>query len=65
MYVGSKFILMVVITIASVAIPILSFSFIGDRDLLDCCGQSPGSGSTGAAGESANVQHICKVNESR
>ena len=39
-------------------------SFIGDRDLLGCCGQSSGSGSTRAAGESANVQHICKVNES-
>ena len=39
-------------------------SFIGDRDLLDCCGQSSGGGSTRAAGESANVQHICKVTES-
>ena len=39
-------------------------SFIGDRDLLDYCGQSSGGGSTRAAEESANVQHICKVTES-
>ena len=37
---------------------------IDNRDLLDCCGQSPGSESTGAAGESANIQYFCKVNES-